>query len=108
MATGARDHSPRSARVISPKPEIDIVCFHSRFGLADYAVSLAQIMSRTRRIRFVTASPLDERFRNLDAEMVLLFRRSRHYPIDIWKFIFFYLARRRRTLLFQSWLIVPG
>jgi glycosyltransferase involved in cell wall biosynthesis len=88
--------------------EIDIVCFSSRFGLADYAVSLAREMSQSRRVSFITSSPLDERFRDLDVEMVLLFRRARHYPIDIWRLISFYLARRRRTVLFQSWLLVPG
>ncbi len=90
-----------------PAREIDIVC-RDRHGLSDYAVSLARAMSQSRRVTIVTSSPLDERFHGLDAEMVLPFRRARHYPIDIWKFIWFYLARRRRTLLFQNWLFVPG
>ena len=90
------------------KERIDIVCFNSRCGIADYTVSLARAMSDSRCVTIITSSPLDERFQDLDAEMVLPFRRARHYPIDIWKFIVFYLARRGRTLLFQSGLLVPG
>ena len=90
------------------KERIDIVCFSSRCGIADYTVSLARAMSDSRCVTIITSSPLDERFQDLDAEMVLPFRRARHYPIDIWKFIVFYLARRGRTLLFQSGLLVPG
>ena len=94
--------------VTYPKERIDIVCFSSRWGIADYTVSLARAMSASRCVSIITSSPLDERFQDLDAEMVLPFRRARHYPIDIWKFIVFYLARRGRTLLFQSGLLVPG
>jgi len=98
----------KEKHVTSRKERIDIVCFNSRCGLADYTVSLARAMSDSRCVTIITSSPLDERFRDLDVEMVLPFRRARHYPIDIWKLFAFYAARRGRTILFQSGLFVPG
>src|SRR5690349_10751891 len=87
--------------------KIDLVCFWGLSGLADYLVSLAKRMSADHKVRIVTSSPLDSRYETVDAEYLLLFRRARHYPIDIWKFLWFYLRREPRRLLLQSWFFVP-
>ena len=46
----------------------------------------------------------------LDSDVVVRtpFRRVRHYPLDIWRFIFNVLASRPHVLLFQSWLYFPA
>jgi glycosyltransferase involved in cell wall biosynthesis len=88
-------------------PPIDLVCFWGRSGLADYLVSLGKRIALQRPIRVVTSAPLDERYDGLEGEYFLPFRRARHYPIDIWKFFYFYLRSAPRTLLLQSWFFSP-
>jgi glycosyltransferase involved in cell wall biosynthesis len=88
--------------------DLDIICFSSRFGLADYSISLAKGMMPERRVRMVTSSPLDDRYRDFGGELVLPFRRARHYLVDIWRFLWRYLQNGSRVLIFQSWLLLPG
>lgn len=87
---------------------IDLVCFAGLSGLADYTVSLARYLAQHRPVRIVTSSPLDSRYAKLEIEILCLFRRVRHYPIDILKFFFFYIRSSRRLLFLQSWFVFPA
>ena len=59
------------------------VCFVGRFGLADYTLSLARALARHARSTIVTARDFDYPHVPFDGEVERLFRRSRHYPLDV-------------------------
>lgn len=81
---------------------VEIVSFTGDSGLADYAVSLGRSLSAFARVRVVTARALSPRFNHMGFEVDRVFRRSRHYPIDILRFLFKVLRRR------PDWLMVQG
>jgi glycosyltransferase involved in cell wall biosynthesis len=87
---------------------LDIVCFTRQSGLFDYTLSLARAMAPSRKVRILTAQAQPGADDTADGiEIVPVFRRVRHYPIDIWRFIALVLASPPRDLLFQSWLYFP-
>lgn len=82
--------------------KIDIVSFTGDSGLADYAVSLARALSAQHQAAVVTARSLPSRFDGMGFEVFRLFRRSRHYLLDIPKFLVHVLSRR------PDWIVLQG
>jgi glycosyltransferase involved in cell wall biosynthesis len=83
------------------------VCFVGKFGLADYTLSLARALSRFGRSEIVTSQGFDYPDVHFDGVVTKIFRRSRHYPVDIFKFVFYILKVRPDVLIFQSVLKLP-
>ena len=84
---------------------LEIVCFTGNSGLTDYAVSLARAFGSCSRL--LTSSTLPERFRNMGFEVLTPFRRSRHYPFDLFLFVHGTLARKPDFSLWQGPLKFP-
>jgi glycosyltransferase involved in cell wall biosynthesis len=84
-----------------------VVSFTGDSGLTDYTISLCRELSKLADVEFVTAGSLGARKQLLPCRVTMLFRRTRHYPIDIWRFLRHVLAQRPQTLWFQSWLKFP-
>lgn len=82
--------------------KIEVVSFTGDSGLADYAVSLARALVARAQTTVVTASSLPARFDQLGFSVQRVFRRSRHYPLDILRFICGVLRRRPHWLLLQG------
>lgn len=87
--------------------KVEVVSFTGDSGLADYAVSFARALARTARARVVTARSLPERFEDMGFEVDRVFRRSRHYPLDIVRFVFGVIRRRPEWILLQGPLKFP-
>lgn len=79
---------------------IEIICFTGNSGLTDYSVSLARVLGK--RATLVTAESLPLRFRVLGFSVITQFRRSRHYPLDIIRFVYGVLQRRPKWTLWQG------
>lgn len=82
--------------------KIEVVCFTGDSGLTDYAVSLCRSLARLGVVSLVTATSLPGRFNGLGFDVHRLFRRSRHYPLDIWRFLAHVLRTRPDWLIFQG------
>lgn len=82
--------------------KIEVVSFTGDSGLADYAVSLARALARMLPTRVVSAASLPERFEQMGFEVERVFRRSRHYPLDVFRFFFGVLRRR------PDWIVLQG
>lgn len=82
--------------------KVEIVSFTGDSGLADYAVSLGRALSVLDTVTVVTARSLDSRFNEMGFSVERVFRRSRHYPVDVLRFVRGVLRRR------PDWLIVQG
>ncbi|KAF7598267.1 MAG: hypothetical protein CGU28_13105 [Candidatus Dactylopiibacterium carminicum] len=87
--------------------KIEVVSFTGDSGLADYAVSLARALAAHAEVRVVSAQSLPGRFDALGFAVTRVFRRSRHYPLDIWRFVAGVLRRRPDWLLLQGPLKFP-
>lgn len=83
------------------------VCFVGKFGLADYTLSLARALSRFARSEIVTSQDFDYPEVPFDGTVTKLFRRSRNYPVDAIRFLFYVLRSRPDILIFQSVLKLP-
>ena len=84
-----------------------VVCFTGGSGLTHYSVSLARELARYGEVELITATNFD-----LDAvvrgfSVNTLFRRTRHYPIDIVRFVRHILRTRPDWVLIESWLKYP-
>lgn len=82
--------------------KIEVVSFTGDSGLADYAVSLARALVRGAQASLVTAASLPSRFDEMGFTVRRVFRRSRHYPLDIFRFAAGVLRRRPDWLLLQG------
>ncbi|GJI98698.1 sugar transferase [Duganella caerulea] len=82
--------------------KIEVVSFTGDSGLADYAVSLARALVRSAQTSLVTAASLPARFDELGFTVRRVFRRSRHYPLDMLRFGVGVLRRR------PDWLVLQG
>ncbi|MBM5574880.1 hypothetical protein [Deefgea sp. CFH1-16] len=82
--------------------KIEVVSFTGDSGLADYSVSLARALSVHHTTTVVTAKSLPKRFDALGFTVERIFRRSRHYPIDLIRFIFGVIKRK------PNWIILQG
>lgn len=87
--------------------KIEVVSFTGDSGLADYAVSLARALARFTESTVVTAQSLPARFDVMGFAVERVFRRSRHYPVDIVRFFFGVLRRRPDWVLLQGPLKFP-
>lgn len=86
---------------------VTVLCFTGNSGLTDYSVSLCRELSKRVPTRLVTAVSIDPRFRVMGFDVLPVFRRSRHYPVDLAR-LFVTLARgARHTVLMQGPLKVP-
>ncbi|HWA19191.1 MAG TPA: glycosyltransferase [Devosia sp.] len=92
---------------MASNPHIEIVCFNGPSGLGDYSASLARAASVAADITISTSAPIEQKFAIPGAILRTPFRRVRHYPVDIWKFVSSVLASSPHVLLFQSWLYFP-
>lgn len=87
--------------------KIEVVSFTGDSGLADYAVSLARALARSTKSTVVTAHSLPARFDTMGFAVERVFRRSRHYPVDIVRFFAGVLRRRPDWVLLQGPLKFP-
>ncbi|MFG6447014.1 glycosyltransferase [Roseateles sp. BYS180W] len=83
----------------------NIVCFTGNSGLTDYSVSLCKALGE--KARLITSTQIEPRFTQMGFEVQTLFRRSRHYPLDILKFMGFALRHRHEHYIFQGPLKFP-
>ncbi|MBI3432268.1 MAG: glycosyltransferase family 4 protein [Hydrogenophilales bacterium] len=84
-----------------------VVCFTGGSGLTHYSVSLARELARYGEVEFITASNFDLHAVTLGFSVNTLFRRTRHYPLDIVRFVLHILRTRPDWVLFESWLKYP-
>lgn len=82
--------------------KLAIVSFTGDSGLTDYAVSLAKSMALKDDVSIFTAESLPAQFDTMGFNVVRVFRRSRHFPIDIVKFIHRMISTK------PDWVIVQG
>jgi glycosyltransferase involved in cell wall biosynthesis len=82
--------------------KVVIVSFTGDSGLTDYAVSLAKSMAIRDDVSLFTAESLPVQFNAMGFKVLRVFRRSRHFPIDIFKFVFKIIAYK------PEWVIVQG
>jgi glycosyltransferase involved in cell wall biosynthesis len=85
---------------------ICVVCFTGDSGLTDYSASLCKELEKHTNIELITAESYDDNRYRTDFPVRKIFRRSRHYPIDLIRFIVYILRRKPRWVLFQSTLKV--
>jgi glycosyltransferase involved in cell wall biosynthesis len=89
------------------KIRLFVVSFTGDSGLTDYSVSLCRELDKLCDVTFLTATSYNEAKYKLAFKTIKLFRRTRHYPIDILKFIYTVLQQKPDIVLFQSWLKYP-
>lgn len=87
--------------------KIEVVSFTGASGLADYSVSLARALAKSADAVVVTSKSLPQRFDTMGFAVERVFRRSRHYPLDLLKFIVGVVSRRPDWILLQGPLKVP-
>lgn len=87
--------------------KVEIVCFTGNSGLTDYSVSLARALQKHADVTLVTASSIAPRFAEMGFSLEKVFRRSRQYPIDIFKFVLRTIKSRPQWLLLQGPLKFP-
>ena len=81
---------------------IEVVSFTGNSGLADYAVSLANRLHVHAQTTLVTATSLPGFFDTLGFPVVRVFRRSRHYPLDVLRYFVGVLRRRPDMIVHQG------
>ena len=87
--------------------KIAVVSFTGDSGLTDYSVSLCRELDHLSDVSFITAESYGaERYR-VNFPAVKIFRRTRHYPIDIFRFVFYVLKDKPDVVLFESWIKYP-
>lgn len=84
-----------------------VVCFTGGSGLTHYSVSLARELARYGKVQLDTASSFDLHGVAGDFQVNTVFRRTRHYPLDVLRFFLQVLRSRPDVVLFQSWLKYP-
>lgn len=86
---------------------ITVVSFTGDSGLTDYSVSLCKELDAFCELTFMTAESYKPEKYGANFNVVKLFRRTRHYPLDIVKFFISILTNKPDILLFQSWIKYP-
>ncbi|MDF1690466.1 MAG: glycosyltransferase [Cycloclasticus sp.] len=87
--------------------KIAVVSFTGNSGLTDYSVSLCRELEKISDISFITAESYNAEKYRVNFPTVKLFRRTRHYPIDIFRFTFHVLKDKPDVILFESWIKYP-
>jgi glycosyltransferase involved in cell wall biosynthesis len=90
------------------KVDIMVVSFTGDTGLTDYSASLCRELSKLAAVELVTAKSFDEHKYQATYPIKKLFRRTRQFPVDVFKFIAHVLRTRPKVVLFQSWLKSPA
>ena len=88
----------------SRKVDIMVVTFTGDTGLTDYSASLCRELSKLAAVELVTAQSFDEKKYQANYSVIKLFRRTRQFPIDVFKFVAHVLRTRPKVVLFQSWM----
>lgn len=89
------------------KGKIFVVCFNGKCGLTDYAVSLCVELAKRAEVTLLTARSYVPAGSQAGFSCVKLFRRIRHYPWDVFRFVFYVLRIKPDSVIFQSWLVSP-
>jgi len=79
-----------------------VVCFTGNSGLTDYAVSFCREAARSRPVVLMTAESVDPFYREMGFPVETVFRRSRHYLVDVVGFLRRVLALEPAVVLFQG------
>lgn len=87
--------------------KIEIVSFTGNSGLTDYSISLARAMAAHIDTCVVSATSVPIFFDSMGFRIRRVFRRSRHYPVDIFRFIWGVFSRKPDWVLLQGPLKVP-
>jgi glycosyltransferase involved in cell wall biosynthesis len=88
--------------------KISIVCFTGNTGLTHYSASLARALAGHHDVEFITATDYELQEFTKNIRLTTLFRRTRHYPVDIFRFVRHILRSRPDVVLIQSWLKYPA
>lgn len=88
--------------------KISIVCFTGNTGLSHYSASLARALAEHHDVEFITATDYELQEFTKKIRLTTLFRRTRHYPVDIFRFVRHILRSRPDVVLFESWLKYPA
>ena len=91
----------------APAGPLLVVSFTGNSGLTDYSVSFCREAQRTYPTVLATADSIEPIFREMGFPVETVFRRSRHYPIDVIKFIRLVMAMKPTLVLFQGPLKFP-
>lgn len=86
-------------------------CFVGKFGLADYTLSLARALSQYSKSEIVTAKDFSYPEVPFDGVVTRLFRRTRTYPIDVFRFFVYVLRQKPDAVILQSrlkWAFLDG
>lgn len=89
------------------KMRIAVVSFTGNSGLTDYSVSLCRELDKSCDVTLVTADSYDAEKYRANFPAVKVFRKTRHYPIDIFRFAAYLLYSRPDIALFESWIKYP-
>lgn len=84
-----------------------MVCFSGNSGLTDYTVSLCSELSKLCDLQMITSTVYEETQYKANFFIEKLFRRTRYYPIDIFRFIFYVNKHKPNVILFESWMKYP-
>lgn len=84
-----------------------VVCFTGGSGLTHYSVSLARELARYGDVELLTARTFDLHAVAPGVKVNTLFRRTRHYPLDIVRFALHILRTRPDWVVLQSWIKYP-
>lgn len=87
--------------------KIHVVCFTGNSGLTDYSVCLSRELSKAADVTLVTASSFDADAYRQNIKVQKVFRRTRHYPLDIFRFAISTLREKPDIVVMQSWLKYP-
>lgn len=82
--------------------KIELASFTGDSGLADYAVSLARALQKITYVRVVTSDRVPAFYKDLGFEIISVFRRTRHLPFDLVRYIHGTLNRR------PDWIVLQG
>lgn len=93
-------------RVANSGPVV-VVSFTGNSGLTDYSVSFCREVAKTDEVVLLTAESIDPFFRGMGFPVEPIFRRSRHYPVDVLRFLRRIVALQPRVVLFQGPLKFP-
>lgn len=86
---------------------IAVASFTGDSGLTDYSASLCGQLALHADVELITAESFDEGKYRPGYRVTKVFRRTRHFPIDFWRFVWHVVRTRPDVLLLQSWLKYP-
>lgn len=86
---------------------VAVVTFTGDSGLTDYSASLCAQLARHSDVELITAESFDDGKYKPGYRVTKVFRRTRHFPIDFWRFAWHVVRTRPDVLLLQSWLKSP-